>query len=206
MSKKAKSFKDLSPEEKKKQIISSAIELMSRLGILSTSFKKIADHCETSHSVVMYYFPSKLALLEAMVKQIASHNTEMVARRATIHDDAKTKLEKHFLGNLEWSRERRDEAQIILLLYYLGSQKAEFAVLYRAILGKARHRIKELLLAAQREGLCDKRLPVDPWAALLHDLLLGGLVNSLAAGISVKEAEHELKAEWDRIFVALFDA
>lgn len=125
----------------------------------------------------MHHFKNKSVLLENVLKKIVTHNHEIVTTEIEVHDDAFERLRKHFSGNLSWALKFPEEAQIILLLYYLACFTKNFSKIYEQMLATARNRILELLAAGQREGLFLPTLDLENAAELLHDSLLGGIVN-----------------------------
>ncbi len=87
-------------------------------------------------------------------------------------------------------------------LYYLASFDAHFAKRYEVILSNARGRIREHLQACVRDKLLPESTDV-AMAELLHDALLGGIVNFLSVKKANKNPEtpvQRAEALFEKIF------
>jgi AcrR family transcriptional regulator len=187
-------------EQSRAKILSKSIKLLAKHGMAETSFQLIADACGLSQSAVLYHFKNKNLLIEACLESIAINNFTIVSSKLNPKDTALERLEKHFHGNLEWADNYGAEAQLILLIYYLASFNARFAKIYSTILGRARTRIAEILLAAQREKQISATTDVELCSQILHDALLGSLVNTISVPASARN-HNELKKKW-RLLIA----
>lgn len=184
----------------KESFINTAMELFAKHGFEGTSFQMIADVCGVSQSTVIYNFPSKLELIKECINAVLQNNHNIVKSSVTMNDNAIDRLKKHFYANLEWAVEYRREAQLILLLYYVSTYNGEFAALYEKIRTGARNRIEEIMAAGQREKIFKKDLD-QKWASeVLHDALLGGIVNFITVN---KENKKDIKTKWDLLFKKL---
>jgi AcrR family transcriptional regulator len=177
-------------------ILDVALKLLAQKGYAGTSFQLIANQLKVSQSAVMYHFKSKALLLTALADKVVSSNHEYVSRLMRPEDSAPERLKKHFYGNLDWAADQPDEAQLLLMLYYLAAHDKPFRALYRKILDRARVRVLENVLAAQREGYSLNLPNPEITARVLHDGLLGGIVNYVAAASPDKAAVKELKTRW----------
>ena len=64
--------------------VRAAIELATKAGIGGVTFDAVARHLEVSKGAVIHYFPSKGALIEAMVETlVADHRTNLERLRST---------------------------------------------------------------------------------------------------------------------------
>src|SRR3989338_10348823 len=114
-------------ESTRQKIILTAIRLSAKHGFAEASFQMIADEIGLSQSAVMYHFPDKNALFAELVRAIVRRNHDVVAGLADIKDDAGRRLLKHCVGNVTWAlRYRRQDAQILILLYYLAGRIRNF--------------------------------------------------------------------------------
>lgn len=190
-----------SAEESRDRILKQAIRLLSRHGLEGASFQAIADACDISQSAVLYHFPTKEKLIVGVIEKIVLHNHELVLGTQRPEAGAMERLEYHFQANLDWATKFPEEAGIVLLLYYLASFRPDFAKLYQPLQRNARERIRDLLLAGQRERLVRSDLNVDESAETLHDSLLGGIVNAITVpGPVDRKSVH---AKWEALFEAL---
>ncbi|MDO8806735.1 MAG: TetR/AcrR family transcriptional regulator [Elusimicrobiota bacterium] len=187
----------------RQKIILSAIRLAARHGFAEASFQMIADDIGLSQSAVMYHFPDKNALFEELVKTIIAHNHEVVSGLMGIADGAGSRLLKHCLGNVMWAlRYRRQDAQILILLYYLAGRGENFSGLFTQMIAAGRERIMAHLLAGVREGLF--RLKGEPAAVaeIIQDSLFGSMLYAASAPEgSVGSAE--LEGKWKDFIAAL---
>lgn len=185
----------------KEKLIKEAIRLFSVHGFAETSFQAIADRAKLSQSAVLYHFRSRDGLIEEVIHFITKHNHEIVSGLMSIEDDARERLRKHFEGNLEWGVKFRDEAQILILLYYMGTFHKKFSKLYEERQAEARERIEACLHAGRREKVMRFKTAPARLSQLLHDALLGGFINALSVP-DPKSQVDGLKKNW----VTLFDS
>ena len=196
------------PETKKggstrQKIVLSAIRLAARHGFAEASFQMIADDIGLSQSAVMYHFPDKNALFEELVRTIVRHNHEVVSELIEETDDSGRRLLKHCLGNVLWAlRYRRQDAQILLLLYYLAGRGQKFSGLFTQMIAAGRERILAHLLAGAKEGLF--RLKCEPAAAaeIIQDGLFGAMLYAASAPEGSVTAA-ELEGKWKNFIIAL---
>lgn len=169
-------------ESTRQKIILTAIRLSAKHGFAEASFQMIADEIGLSQSAVMYHFPDKNALFAELVKTIVRHNHETVSELIDLKDDAGKRLLKHCLGNVTWAlRYRRQDAQVLILLYYLAGRGEIFSKLFTQMIAAGRERILAHLLAGTREGLF--RLKYEPALAaeMIQDSLFGAMLYAASA-------------------------
>jgi AcrR family transcriptional regulator len=164
----------------KTAILDCSVKLFAKNGFHNTSFQMIADACSLSQAAVIYHFPSRDKLLEAILNKIVEKNHKLASQNADIYDNAFSKLQKHFLGNLNWAVSNRDEAQIILLVYYYATNNVTFTEIYNKILHVGRQRILESILAGIRENIFFPKNSPEIVTQILHEALMGGIINTLA--------------------------
>ena len=187
----------------RQRIVESAIKLAARHGFADASFQMIADDIGLSQSAVMYHFPDKNALFAELVTAIVRRNHDVVAGLSDIKDDAGRRLLKHCVGNVTWAlRYRRQDAQILILLYYLAGRGRNFSELFEGMIARGRERIMEHLLAGAREGLFTLRDKPEAVAEILQDALFGAMLYAASApeGSSSPAA---LEAKWKHYLAAL---
>ncbi len=190
-------------ENTRQKIVLSAIRLAAKHGFAEASFQMIADEIGLSQSAVMYHFPDKDALFAELVRTIIRHNHEVVSELIDIQDDAEQRLLKHCLGNVTWAlRYRRQDAKILILLYYLAGRGEIFSGLFTQMIASGRERILALLLAGKREGLF--RLKGEPAAVAesIQDSLFGAMLYAASAPEGSVSAA-ELEAKWKNFLSAL---
>jgi len=190
-------------EQTRRKIIESAIKLAAKHGFAEASFQMIADDIGLSQSAVMYHFRDKNALFAEMVQAIIRHNHELVAGMADIKDGAGERLLKHCLGNVAWAlRYRRQDAQVLILLYYLAGRGGTFSELFTGMIARGRERILGHLLAGVREGAFRLKCKPEALAETLQDSLFGAMLYAASApeGSVTKEG---MEAKWRAYLAAL---
>ncbi len=169
-------------EKTRGRIILSAIKLAARHGFAEASFQMIADDIGLSQSAVMYHFPDKNSLFADMVREIIGHNHETVAALMRPEDGAGRRLLKHCLGNVLWAlRARRQDAQVLILLYYLAGRGKDFSKIFTGMIDKGRERLVEHLLAGVREKAFTLNGEPAAVAETLQDTLFGAMLYAASA-------------------------
>lgn len=186
----------------KEKIIEEAISQFAKKGFADTSFQLIANRLKVTQSAVMHYYKSKDDLIEGVVRNIVVHNHSIVSNSMRMEDNAHERLRKHFVGNLEWAVKFRNEAQIIVLLYYFSCFNKRFTKMYEEMLAKAQERIEEHLHSGKREGVFKFKESPKELSQSLHDLLVGGVVNTIATNAD-ESSVNELKRRWSFVFDTL---
>lgn len=190
-------------ENTRRRIVLSAIKLAAKHGFADASFQMVADDIGLSQSAVMYHFPDKNALFEEMVKTIISHNHETVSGLMDIRDGAGRRLLKHCLGNVAWAlRSRRQDGQILLLLYYLAGRGGRLAEVFQGMIAQGRERILSHLLAGTREGIFKLTGSPEAVTETLQDALFGAMLYA-ASTTEGSVSAAELQKKWSDFVRAL---
>lgn len=190
-------------EKTRQRITQTAIRLAARHGFGETSFQMIADELGLSQSAVLYHFTSKNALFAELVKTIIRHNHETVDELADITDDAGRRLLKHCLGNVMWAlRYRRQDAQILILLYYMACQVKSAASLFTRMIGGGRERLTAHLLAGRREDLFKFKAEPAAVAEILQDTLFGAMLYATSAPEGGMD-QAALETKWRAVVASL---
>lgn len=199
MPQKPKSKRVIKGIQSREKIIKKALKMAAKQGFMDLSFQKIADACNLSQSALLHHFPSKDHLIQAVLGQILAHNQETVKSTILISDNALVRLNKHFSGNLQWAIDYPEEAQVIALLYYYASFESHFTALYRTVLVEARKKIAELIYAGIRERCIVIDLKnVEVWTEIIHDALLGSILNLVCSGSTALETTN-VKKRWEKL-------
>jgi AcrR family transcriptional regulator len=185
------------------KIVSSAIELFSQHGFDATTFQMIAKKARVSATTPLYYFKTKSGLISAALESIMAHNSNLVGQSILPTDNAHVRLRKHFKSNLDWAKKYPEEAQIILMLYYLACFDEDWSKIYLQVLTAARKKILELILAGQRERVFRTDVDAAQIAEILHDNLLGAIVNAITVTKSIEAAYKGVEARWELLFESL---
>lgn len=180
----------------KDSILTESIRLFGENGIDQTSFAMIAKATQVTQPNVLYHFPSKEILVHEMVQRILTHNRESVEALMKPGDSGRDKLEKYLLGNLAWAKQYPDDTRVILLLYYYATFRSEFRDLYASILKAARARLEGYLQCWVREENKAPAEPLDVLAQILHDWVLGSIINHLTTASVRLSSESSLRKKW----------
>ena len=189
-------------QAQKAKLLAAATKLLARHGLEGASFQMIADACGISQSAVLYHYPSKSDLLEEVMKAILLNNHSYVEGALSDADDGLERVRKYFRATLEWKSKHLEEAQIVLLLYYSTTIEARFQRFYALIVQNVRTRLTGYLLAAQREHLLKKNIDISLVVELLHEAIIGGIINGFALS-NPNAYNDKLLAKWDHLLRSL---
>ena len=166
----------------REQILSQSVLLFAKHGYENTSFQMIAEKCDVSRAAPLYHFKTKFGLFEAIVRHLQKKKMDQILdpNNILITDNGFEKLRKFFKGTVGWTLISTSEAEIFLLLYYFAAHDKLFASLYQEILADEQKCIEGFLLAGKREGHFQFSERSEVLASMIHDLLVGFSVNSLA--------------------------
>lgn len=159
----------------KLKICQKSIELFATYGYHSTSFQMIADAAGIKQTNVLYHFKDKHRLFLAVLEMILMSNYKAVSESMRAEMNARERLFTHMKTNLEWAIKSKQQAQIILLLYYFATFDKTFEQIYQKVLTNGRQRIHELYLAGIREGIFMDDTP-ESHSEALHDMLLASVI------------------------------
>ncbi|MBY0369707.1 TetR/AcrR family transcriptional regulator [bacterium] len=192
-----------SADASQEKILQAAIALFARHGLDQTSFAQIARACGLSQANILYHFQSKERLIQAMILKIVANNRATVATYHSPKSTPREQLTHYFRGNLEWGLKFPDETRVILLMYYYASFQPAFRELYDQILYSARERLETCLEGIQREERLKLQTSVKATAQILHDWLLGTLINFTTAGKKSATTTTLMKEKWDVLLSSL---
>lgn len=184
-------------------ILTESIRLFGENGIDQTSFAMIAKATQVTQPNVLYHFPSKEILVHEMVQRILTHNRDSVEALMKPGDSGRDKLEKYLLGNLAWAKQYPDDTRVILLLYYYATFRPEFRDLYASILKTARARLEGFLQCWVREENKKTTEPLDLLAQMLHDWVLGSIINHLTTSSLRLSSDSSLRKKWSMLLAKI---
>ena len=181
----------------KTKIIEKTVELFASYGYFQTSFQMIADACELKQSNVIYHFKDKHSLFLSVLNYILQSNYNSVELAMKPQMDAYDRLLTHMKMNLNWAINCKEQAQVILLLYYFATFETAFEAIYQKVLINGRARIYELLLAGVREGLFEDD-EIEKRSETLHDLLVSSILPFISrCEPSTRKMKKETIAKWE---------
>jgi TetR/AcrR family transcriptional regulator len=162
-------------------ILKAATEVVAKKGFDNATYQAIADRAGIHQTSIFYYFKDREELVFAVLEGVVERSRVWVDQGFGMQDSADVRLLKHFMSTFDFARENPEDARIFLLMYYYGAHSPEFGRTYSAVLAGARRRIETILHAGVRERCFELEFSPERTAELLHDLLLGGVVNFLAS-------------------------
>lgn len=186
----------------KQQIIEVAIRLFAENGFNHTSYQAIAREIGCSQPAIVYHFKKKENLIEGALACVVQTSQAFVDQGMKPTFNARKRIEVYFERNLLWATTSINEAQIVSLLFYLSSFNETFRNHYALMQKLARERIEGILLAGIREGVFNKSLRVGLWSELLHDIVLGGIVNAVTE-IDNPELIMKTQKKWKQLWKSL---
>ncbi len=104
--------RQLSPE-KRAQFLSSALKLFVMNGVKNTSTAAIAKDAGTASGTLFLYFPTKQALIDALVLEISRSQSDTIISRLDKHLSAQEMFNMIWEGSIRWFMEHRDAYQYI---------------------------------------------------------------------------------------------
>lgn len=180
-------------QDQREFVLATAIALIDQEGFHNLSFQKIADKAKLSQSAVMHYFPKKAALFTAISDYIAVHNVTFVQSQHSHKDGALIALQKFIHGNILWAEKHPDLARLLVLFSTLAIQDDEAKANYNQRLQSVRQKLEAYIYAGIREKVIHvPESEAEHWAALVHNMVVSGIINFLASG-AAKEKKNYLK-------------
>lgn len=177
----------------KEEMIEAAIVLISRLGLETTSFQKIADECQVSQGAPLYHFKNKFGLFEAIASYIIERKQRLFDSVLEPTDNAYEKLVKFYQSELSWALIYAAEAEVYMNLFALSGFNPEFSKLYHKQQTYALENIIALLYAGKREQLFNYTADEKVLAQALFDFQIGMYVN-LVAGKQIIHKKTEIES------------
>lgn len=182
------------------RLIKAAIKIFSKKGFENGSFEEIAKLAKLSPTAPFYYFKTKDNLMEEIQSYISSHSSEVVKKYLEVSQNSVDKLRSHFIGNLTWAMENQDEVHLTLFMYYRASFSKKWATLNLAALLIARKKIETILQEGVEKKEITLPLGLKTTTELLHDALLGSLLNLMTTKSIDPEAGQTVKEKWEGLF------
>ncbi|MGK5083290.1 TetR/AcrR family transcriptional regulator [Bdellovibrionota bacterium FG-1] len=179
----------------REKIVVASIGLFYRFGFAQTSFQKIATSCRIGQTAIFHHFEDKYALLHACVEHILDHMMQIVRADLTVTDSALNVLVKNFYANYHWATQFKSEAALIIFLYYTSTHDPRFQKIYEHLLEQVRQKYYGYVLQGQREGLFKIEHDSKLIAEILHENIIGSIINILACKAKPNQVQ-ELETKW----------
>jgi AcrR family transcriptional regulator len=161
------------------RIIDASINLFANEGFADASFSKIAARSKCTPTVIAHHFGSKYGLYAECIEAVLKKFEAMRLSIASVDDDPLAKLEKYFLVNLRLAQEFPEGVKLIVFLYSTASHDPKFADIYTRLVQRVRLRYLEIILSGVRERLFTTAVLPEDAAELVHEAIIGAIVNYL---------------------------
>lgn len=181
----------------RKKVVASAIRVFSKRGFSHASIREIASGAGIKPTALLHHFESKDAILVSALDDVLARFQERLQGLLLPSDSAGVRLRKNFHANLAWVRDQPADASLLLFLYYSATHEKSYRALYSKILTAVRVRYTELIYAGIREGEFKTDLEPEEVAELIHEVVLGSMINFVSSSQRENE-ESILIRKWDR--------
>jgi TetR/AcrR family transcriptional regulator, fatty acid metabolism regulator protein len=134
------------------QIVDCAIDTIARLGFASASVDQIAKRAGVSKGVITYHFPSKEAIVDAVVEKVVAAGRSYMEPRIMAETSAAGRLRAYIESNLEFIDANR-KSLIALVEIAMSARRADGSLVI-GLESRAQRtaNLEELLRAGQRSG------------------------------------------------------
>lgn len=184
----------------RQKILEAAMKIVAKEGFLQLSYPKLAKACKISQPAVLHHYSNREQLFRDMISQVISEARILMSETHQVHDNGATRLKSYVNATLHWAQKRPDLAQLIIYLYYYGTQEKLFADIYRTVREGAQARIQEYLWQCYHEGsLKVKKEKISATASIIHASTIGWAINRLATQEN-KNPLEEIDDEIDLFF------
>lgn len=185
------------------QILDKTLRLIGQRGWEASSFSAIAKATKMSTSNIVYHFETREVLLQSLLERISVSNMQKVAEAMKPDFTAYERIVTHVQKNLEWADEKPESAQVLVHIYVSASHDKVFSKLYETMIERAHARIKEHLLAGQREKLYGFDANIDLVTRSIHDLIVGAFIKIMASRLTTPFVYK--RSDWDQILKPLLE-
>ncbi len=180
----------------RERIIQAALKVFNQRGFVEATLQEVSRRSGVRQSGIYYYFKNKDELFKAVLEASLHKGRQFIADHLKGLTSPREMIVQYFDATLEWTKVDAAGSQMLILLYYQGAVRAEASVLYASVLQIARARILEILAAGLEAGEFRAPLGLARTAELLHDALLGGVVNYLSTRASSQIATRTAEDKW----------
>lgn len=152
-------------------LLDAATEEFSREGYTGANINRIALTAGFAKGTIYNYFPSKRALMLALIDSIAASHLDLVAKRVRDGEEPDGRMHRFFEAGAEWIRRHLSQGRVMLMILNGPDQefKARMAKAYQPM-----HRLlSQDILALGVELGVFREVDLGSTAALLMTLYLG---------------------------------
>lgn len=196
----------MDPLERRREIVTATVRLISELGVHNVTFGKIAEAAKVKQPLVNYYFPTFDTLLVDCVMQVLEDLKRHMISEIEKHTDPTKALSAFILSPLDWMLEKKHLQPMWHYFYHLTAVNPRFRQLNNEIRRTGRERISFLLFRMLEKS---KRQLPEPWTAeslafTLQTLATGYTSMATTEDADVKQLKKILQAHIDLMFEKMF--
>jgi betaine-aldehyde dehydrogenase len=137
------------PEDRRNQLIHSAIAILAETGIVDFTLADVARHAGVSPALIVHYFRDKDCLLEAVFRLLVARVTSFPMRELAASSDPRTRLEAFVRAHLSLEESTREASRAWLSLWSLAPYSPPIARLQRVhqerMLSNLRYDLRKLV-------------------------------------------------------------
>jgi AcrR family transcriptional regulator len=147
-------------DQKRFEIINTAIRLLAKQGIAALAFDQIANEIGTRRSHIRYYFHSREDLLNDILKYITATAQEITIEEVQKAASAKARLLAIADGAFIWSDRHPEQLKVMLLFYFIFSHDEAFCKMHTEIRTAGWMRLQSVLESVWTDNSkMKKRIP-----------------------------------------------
>jgi len=177
----------------RRMLLEAATAEFAREGYIGANINRISRTAGFAKGTIYNYFPSKRALMLALIDLIASSHHEFIADQVQQAEDPVGRLQRFFEAGLEWIVHNLAQGRVMLTM--LNSPDAEFKLrMWQGYQPMHQLLVVDILVPGMEQGLF-RQLDAAATAGLLMTLYLG--IGSSADD----EGRSQLPPEWIAGFV-----
>ena len=184
-------------QDTKESLVNAAIRLFAESGIHWVSFQQIAKQVGVSQPSLYRHFRDKDDLILACAIKAASDGRILIDSHVNQLASANTQLKEYIDGNFLWVETKRNDAVMILAIYYFANNSIPMRNTFHAINGVSLERLAVRIAAGQREGIWAKSDPAKS-ARAIHNLLIGEMIKMAHAPEEFTRRER-LNITWQTV-------
>jgi AcrR family transcriptional regulator len=187
-------------DDKKRELARRAVAVLQREG-LEISMSRLAEILEVKRPTLLYHFPTRSHIVEAVLEDLLRQQAEFVLARIAEHDHPIDRLDAQLRAVHAFHHGREDRIVFLSQAVAAGAGERMAEILDAASRVFAPHR--QAAAAAIRQGIADGRVaPCDPDAliALVRAVIDGLLAQRVMTGLELAPV-HDLL--WTRLLCPL---
>ena len=139
-------------QERKVQIIHSAIKIFAKEGAESLTYDLLAKKCGVTRQLIIHYFPDRVDIIKWGARFVRAHMQKFAVDQMSKYPSNKDQLTAYTRSTFEWTRNNPEYAKFWLYYYYLCSIKKTFKETNSILVEMGHKRILALLQSGYSKG------------------------------------------------------